>query len=493
MPEPLLDLANIDKSYGGNPVLRRVSMDLLPGEVHCLVGENGAGKSTFIKILSGAVRPDGGTLRLAGGSYSSLSPQESMRLGVSTIYQDIELIESLTVADNIFLGHELPAGIPGTVNIREQERRAGALLDMLRIRLDPGEPVENLSTAQKQNLQIAKAMHGEARILVMDEPTVSLGVDEKKALMRLVRELRAKGLGIIYISHFLEEVFDIGDRITILKDGEKVGTYDVAAMTADKVTRLMVGRDASQFFSRERSTVGETRFEVSGLSCEGVEDVSFSVARGEVFGFGGLVGSGRTELAEALFGARKRLAGTIILDGEKLAPASPLEALRDGVCLLTEDRKRLALFMNRPLSENVTVAHNELFGGALLSFALERAQVADMLAQLKIVAAGTDIDAASLSGGNQQKVAVARWLLCRSEVLIFDEPTKGVDIGAKAEIYRLMTDLAAAGRCVIMISSDMPELIAMSDRIGVMRGGRLAGILPGAKAREEELIRMFMG
>ena len=494
MNAPLLELTGIDKIYGQNRVLHDVSFDLQPGEVHCLVGENGAGKSTLIKILSGAVSPEAGSIRLRGRSFSALAPGDSMRLGVSTIYQDIELIDSLTVADNIFLGHELSGGFPLTVGVREQERRAGELLELLKIRLEPSELVENLSTAQKQNLQIAKALHGEASILIMDEPTVSLGIDEKKALMTLVRDLKSRGLGIIYISHFLEEIFEIGDRVTVLKDGEKVGTYPVAELDPDGVARLMVGRDASQFFARERVEIGETRFVVSGLSCPGVvHDVGFSVARGEIFGIGGLVGSGRTETAEALFGARGRTSGSLRLDGKELDIRSPLDALRSGICLLTEDRKRLALFGNRSISENIVVAYNELFGGPLLSPGREAVQVDDMFAEMRISAASPDLEVLRLSGGNQQKVAVARWLQCRSEVLIFDEPTKGVDIGAKAEIYRLMVALAASGKCLIMISSDMPELISMSDRIGVMRDGRMVGVVPREEAGEEKLIRMFMG
>ncbi len=493
MENLLLQLSGITKIYGQSQVLSGVSFDLAPGEVHCLVGENGAGKSTLIKILSGAVSPDGGDISVRGRSFGSLSPRDALRLGISTIYQDIELIESLTVADNIFLGHELSGGLPFTVGVRDQEGRARELLELLKIQLEPSELVENLSTAQKQNLQIAKALHGEAAILIMDEPTVSLGVDEKKALMRLIRDLRAKGLGIIYISHFLDEIFEIGDRVTVLKDGEKVGTFPVADLDGDKVARLMVGRDASQFFVRERVPVGETRLSVSGLSCPGVvNDVSFTVARGEIFGFGGLVGSGRTEIAEALFGARKRSAGTITLDGKRLSLNSPQQALKSGVCLLTEDRKRLSLFGNRPIGENIVVAYNELFGGPLVAGAREVRQIREMFSELRIAAAGPDLEVLSLSGGNQQKVAVARWLLCNAEVLIFDEPTKGVDIGAKAEIYRLMVDLARTGKCLIMISSDMPELISLSDRIGVMRGGGLAGIIPADGADEETLIKMFM-
>ena len=326
----ILSVSGLTKSYGAQrPALSRVSFDLHAGEVLCLVGENGAGKSTLIKILSGAVSPDAGSVTLGGRSFSSLTPREAMGLGVATIYQDVELIDSLTVADNIFLGAERRGGLPFTVDARGQARAARDYLDLIHIDIDEDALVEDLSAAQKQNLQIAKALHREARVLIMDEPTSSLGYEEKRSLMNLIRELKGRGIGIVYISHYLEEVFEIGDTILVLKDGEQVGIHARDQVDMDFVIRSMVGRDASAFFRRERVALGPVRVQVRGMRWSGmVEDVSFEVRAGEVFGIGGLVGSGRSELVSLIFGAARRDAGEVRLDGKLVAPRRPADAIR---------------------------------------------------------------------------------------------------------------------------------------------------------------------
>ncbi len=491
----ILSVSGLTKSYGAQrPALSGVSFELHAGEVLCLVGENGAGKSTLIKILSGAVTPDAGTVTLGGRSLSSLKPREAMALGVATIYQDVELIDSLTVADNIFLGAERRGGLPFTVDARGQARAARQWLDLVHIDIDENALVEDLSAAQKQNLQIAKALHREARILIMDEPTSSLGYEEKRSLMKLVGELKARGIAVIYISHYLEEVFEIGDTILVLKDGEQVGIHRRDQVDVDFVIRSMVGRDASAFFRRERVELGAVRVEVRGMRQAGVvDDVSFDVRRGEIFGIGGLVGSGRSELVSLVFGAAPRDGGEVRIDGTPVEVRRPRDAIRRRICLVTEDRKRYAMFGPRSVLENVTVVYNELHGGPMLDRAREGRMTGRMIDRLHIAVSGPEQEIGSLSGGNQQKAVIARWMLEDADLYIFDEPTKGVDVGAKEEIYRLMVELARAGKSIIMVSSDMPELLSMSDRIGIMRRGRMVKIVDNAGIDEHVLIKEFIG
>ena len=490
----LLRLEGVTKTYGHNKALDDVCFDLAKGEIHCLVGENGAGKSTLIGILSGAVRPDSGTILITGHQFSSLQPRRAMELGVATIYQDVELIESLTVADNIFLGSEMPGPIPGVVDTRAQFAKARQIMDALSIDIDERVLVESLSAARKQMLEIVKALHAEAGILIMDEPTSSLALAETEALMTLVKDLRARGVGIIYISHYLEEVFEIGDRITILKDGRSVGTHPVSEVDFDTVVKQMVGREASSFFAREPVETGPTRFEVRNMSYRDiVRDVSFSVGRGEILGIGGLVGSGRSELAQLIFGVARPDEGYLLLDGRPIEVNSPRQAIRQGICLITEDRKASALFGNRPVRENVIVVRNELLAGPILNLRSEGRIIDDLVRGLDISISAKGQTASELSGGNQQKTVIARWLLSNAAVFIFDEPTKGVDIGAKEHIYALMVALAREGKSLVMISSDMPELISMSDRIGVMSNGRLTDVFPAEGIDEERLIQCFIG
>jgi ribose transport system ATP-binding protein len=496
----VLSVKGLTKSYGAQrPALSGVSFELRSGEVLCVVGENGAGKSTLIKILSGAVAPESGTIALGGVDPSSrlsreaLKPREAMALGVATIYQDVELIESLTVADNIFLGSERCAAAGLVVDARAQVREARSYLEMLHMDIDASALVEDLSAAQKQNLQIVKAMHQDARILIMDEPTSSLGYEEKRSLMALVKDLKSRGIAIIYISHYLEEVFEIGDSILVLKDGERVGTWRRDEVDVDFVIRSMVGRDASLFFRREKVKIGEVRVEVKGMLWPGVvEDVSFEVRGGEVFGIGGLVGSGRSELAGLIYGMYTRSGGELFIDGRSVTPRNPADAIRRGVRLITEDRKKYAMLGPRSVAENVGIVHNEFSGGPVLALAEEARLTADLIARLHIAVSSQAQAIESLSGGNQQKTVIARWMIEDADLYIFDEPTKGVDVGAKEEIYKLIVEFARRGKCVVMISSDMPELLSMSDRIGVMRGGRLVKVVANEGIDEQFLIKEFL-
>jgi ribose transport system ATP-binding protein len=492
--DELVLMKDITKVYGSQEVLKRVSFDLRRGEVHCLVGENGAGKSTLIKILSGAVTPEDGEIFINGQQASDLTPRSAMSLGISTVYQDAELVDSLTVADNVFLGDERLFRFPPIVNSRLQVSEARRIIDTLQMKLPADVFVEELSAAQKQELQIVKALYRNADIIIMDEPTSSLGQEETRALMKIVRSLKERGMGVIYISHHLEEIFEIGDRVTILKDGQHMGTHSISEVDMDLVIRKMVGRKASSFFSRKPVEIGETQVEIDGLTQTNViEDVSFSVRAGEIFGIGGLVGSGRSELVNLIFGAEKPDRGTVYINGRRVKPKSPRRAIRAGMGLVTEDRKRLGILVGRDIVENMAVVHNEVFKGPLIDGKEEDRLTNKMVNELSIVASREDQTLEELSGGNQQKVIIGRWLLDDATLYIFDEPTKGVDIGAKEQIYDLLVELAERGKSIIMISSDMPELISMSDRIGIMREGHMVEIVEAKGIEEEELLRSFIG
>lgn len=487
--ERILRLQNISKSFAGTRALKDVSFDLAAGEVHCLVGENGAGKSTLIKILSGAETPDEGKIVLFDRAYPRFTPAEALHHGISTIYQDVDLVTTLTVADNIFLGHEIRTPF-GMVDTHRQVDAARAIMERLSIDIEPRRLVEELSPAQRQTLQIVKALHREAKILIMDEPTASLGKEESVALMKLIGTLVDRGLGIIYISHHIDEVFEVGDRVTVLKDGRHVAHYARNESTPEQIVNDMVGRDAALFYTKEDVPIGDVVLEVRAYGRGTVvRDVSFDVREGEIFGIGGLVGSGRTELVKLMFGADRRDSGSLLLDGADVTPSSPRQAIANGICLIVEDRKEDALFLARPVLENIAVVRNERH----LLLAGERSATESMIDELRISLASINQEVGSLSGGNQQKTVLGRWLLSDARVFIFDEPSKGVDIGAKAEIYRFMTDLARQGNAIVMVSSDLPELLSMSDRIGIMRNGRMVATLPRAQATEQGLMNAFIG
>jgi len=491
--QSLLEIHGVTKYYGGHRALNNVSFHLNAGEVLCLVGENGAGKSTLIKVISGAIMSDAGTVSIQGNSYEALHPRQSMELGLATIYQDVELIDSLTVADNIFLGDEYCSRFGFFIDAVKQNEKAREILDMLHIDIDEKMVAEDLSAAQKQTLQIVKALHRESRVLIMDEPTSSLGYEETRSLMDLIRRLKSQGIGIIYISHYLEEIFEIGDRVLVLKDGEYVGTYNREEVDPDFIMRKMVGRDASVFFSRQRTSIGKPYANIKNMNWnKRVVDVSFDVRRGEIFGIGGLVGSGRTELVSLIYGIAFRDSGEVLLDENPVNIRKPEDAIRNGICLITEDRHKYGMFGERSVIENITIAHHQKAGRQLISLVKDR-QLADrMIEKLDIALEDGSQVVTSLSGGNQQKTIVSRWLLDDFMLYIFDEPTKGVDVGAKQQIYRLMEDLVRRGKCVIMVSSDMPELISMSDRIGIMRNGSMVRIIENRDVSEEELIKYFI-
>ncbi|WP_041083628.1 sugar ABC transporter ATP-binding protein [Thermotoga profunda] len=491
----LVELKNIVKIYGEHTVLKNVDFDLRAGEIHCLVGENGAGKSTLIKILSGAVSPESGEIFILGKKVKTLTPRLAIELGITTVYQDAEIVDSLTIAENIFLGNELNSKVPFKIDRQKQVQETQKILEKLGINLDANEIAGNLSTAEKQMVQIAKALHRKAGVIIMDEPTSSLGLEETKALLSLLKSLKSEGLGIIYISHYLNEVFEIADRVTILKDGEKMGTYPLEQIDLNTVVKKMVGRDTALFFQRRRVPIGDVRLRVRDLSKEGVvEDINFDVRAGEIFGIGGLVGSGRTELVSLIYGAERPDKGEIFIDGEKVVLKSPTDAMKKGICFVSEDRKRYGMFLGRNVVENLVSVKNKLSRRFLLNLNEELRLSTQTVKRLSIVVSDRDQLIEELSGGNQQKVIIGRWLLNSNATLyIFDEPTKGVDIGAREQIYQIMLELAENGKSIIMVSSDMPELLSMSDRIGVMRNGRLTHILENKNLKEEDLMRLFIG
>lgn len=490
MKEPILSLSSVSKSYAGAHALKGVTLDFYAGEVHALVGENGAGKSTLIKILAGAVVADSGTVTIGGVDASRLNPHASITAGISTVYQDVDLVDSLSVADNVFLGIELTTPWM-TIDVKKQVKETQSLLSRLKVELNPSAKVSDLSPAEQQTLQIVKALHRQARVVIFDEPTASLGYEETIALMGIVRQLAEQGIAVIYISHHLNEIMELGDRITVLKDGQLVATYVRDECDVTKLVTDMVGREASQYYDKPAIELGETRLAVEGLTPVGAPaGASFHVKAGEVLGFGGLVGSGRTELMEALFGARQRTSGEVRLDGEVLNATSPRRAIEQGLCLLTEDRKSQAMFAQRSVLENVAVVKNELSNPWLRN---ERALVDEVVSRLQIRLQTTDQPVTSLSGGNQQKSVLGRWLLTDADVYIFDEPTKGVDVGAKQEIYGFMVELCRRGKAVIMVSSDLPELLSLSDRIAIMRDGVLQKIVPAIGLDEESLMTEFLG
>lgn len=490
--DKLLELENISKSYSGVEVLKDITIDLSEGEVLCFVGENGAGKSTLIKIISGAIWPDGGTVRYFGKEYEKLHPRKVIDLGVATIYQEIDLVDNLTVAENIFLGCELKNRF-GFIDAGEQERQADELIERLNLDAIRGHMLlADLSTAQKQCVQIAKALKNDAKILILDEPTASLGDKETKALLDLVKSLSGQGMGIIYISHFIEELFEIGDTLLILKDGRQTAIRKTKETMPEQVIHDMIGRDAASFYQREYFKIGNRILRAEHYANRNtVHDVSFEMKSGEVFGFGGLVGAGRTELVRMIYGADNKLDGKLYLDNKDLTPSSPKDAIQKGIFMISEDRKGEGLLTLRSVKENIMITHNEEREWIRLN--RESKKVEESIDAFGIKVPSQNAEVTSLSGGNQQKTIIARCVMDPGDVYIFDEPTKGVDVGAKEEIYKHILALAKEDKFVILISSDMPELLSMSDRIGVMCGGKLACILNAKETTEDELMRKYLG
>lgn len=487
-----LQMHGIAKEFGGIAALRHAGFSARAGEVHALMGENGAGKSTLMKILAGAYDHQGGEIRIDGTPADIHSPQDALRRGVSVIYQEFSLARHLSVAENILL-ERLGRGF--WLDRRGMERRAAELLaDMGFPEVDPRALAGDLPVAMQQVVEICKALSRDCSILVLDEPTAVLTAHETEKLFALVRRLRDRGVCVIYISHRLDEIFALCDRVTVLKDGATVGTWQTATLDPDSLTRLMIGRELSDFFPARQASLGAVALEVRGLTTPLIRDVGFSVRRGEVLGIGGLVGAGRTEVLRAIFGADPS-SGEIRLHGQVQAIRTPGDAVRAGIGLVPEDRKQQGVLLDLPILTNAMLTpvnpHLGLFG--FMRGTRERAAAQVLREGLRLKAAGLEAEAGTLSGGNQQKVALMKSLVSRCEILLLDEPTRGVDVGAKVEIYRVINELAAAGAAVVMVSSEMLELIGMCDRVLVMRAGRVAGALSGPELTEEGIIELAMG
>jgi rhamnose transport system ATP-binding protein len=521
----LLKVDSISKSFGAVQALKGVSFDLRAGEVHALVGENGAGKSTLIKIITGALQPDwpdSGSLSINGRQVIENSPSLAKRLGVAAIYQQPALFPDLSVAENLALGLER-GGLWRRVNWRERNARARELLSRIGARIDPQTPAGALTMPEQQLVEIARALGASpeasqeagAKILIMDEPTASLTDRETEHLFKVIAELRAQGVGVIYISHRLEELFEVADRVTVLRDGETVTTRAINEVDKAELIRLMVGRELSAVFPKREVKIGATVLEIRNLSSRaaGIHNINLSVRAGEILGLTGLVGAGRTELARVLFGLLPSDNGTVLLrhpnsglnEGSRrsyksydelneVTIDSPAKAIELGVAYVPEDRRRHGAILEMPIAANMTLAIlDRISKHKFLDFKSENKIAVDFASRLSVKTPATFAPAGALSGGNQQKVALARWLVTDPQVLILDEPTQGIDVGAKSEIHRLMLNLAEAGMAIIMISSELPEILGMSDRIAVMRGGTVVGVMERSEATQQSVIELGLG
>jgi rhamnose transport system ATP-binding protein len=491
---PLVEMRGIAKRYGGVHALTDVSFGIAASTVHALVGENGAGKSTLVKILTGVVHPDEGELALDGEPQRISDPQSAHRLGIVAMYQEPTVFQDLTVAENVFAGRHPRTGLRA-VDWGAMRAEAARVLDELGVDFGPGTPVRGLGVADRQLLEIAKALSSSARLLIMDEPTAALSPHEVDNLFATVRRLRARGVAVVFISHRLEEVSEIADTVTVLRDGRHIATRPAAELSHGELIRLMVGRSLDALFPKEEAEIGDVVVTARGLTRRGVfSNVSFELKRGEIVGLAGFVGSGRTEVARSIFGIDPLDAGQLTIDGRPFRPRSPRAALRRGLAYLPEDRLIQGLVQPMSVGENVSLAVlPELTPAGVLRPRRERALARRFMEQLRIKATSPAQVVRSLSGGNQQKVVLAKWLAAEPRILVLDEPTHGVDVGTKADVHRTISHLAAQGLTILLISSELPEVLGMSDRVLVMREGRLVAELSRAEATEERVIEAAAG
>jgi D-allose transport system ATP-binding protein len=499
---PLVEMKGIFKTFGGVHALQGVDLDIHRGEVHVVLGENGAGKSTLMKILSGTYPPTAGKIIIDGQEHSTLKPTQAAHLGIAIIYQELSVISELSALENLFVGR-IPLrkrlGIP-VVDWPLMERESRTVLASLGLKIDVHTPVRHLSIAHRQMVEIAKALMRHARVVVMDEPTSSLTNVEVNRLFSIVRQLRQEGRAVVFISHKLDEVREIGDRFTVLKDGSTNGSGKVAAVSNDDLVRMMVGRSVKQYFLNEaaidRSQSPVLRISnVSSRDRKWVRDVSFDLFAGEILGFAGLVGSGRTELMNCLFGAMPRRSGKIELHGRDITPRGPVEALKNGMAYITESRLQTGCMPNFSIKDNVVISRSVKISPLRGLWGLIQRREENRIAeeQRKLVGikcSSIEQNITELSGGNQQKVVVGKWICIQPDVFIFDEPTRGIDVGAKAEIYRIMRELSSQGKAIIMVSSELPEILAVCDRIAVFRAGRIVQILEGNSASEAQILEL---
>lgn len=490
--ETVLEIAGIRKEFPGVVALDDVQFKLKRGTVHALMGENGAGKSTLMKIIAGIYTPDRGVIELRGKKVKLVSPLDALERGIAMIHQELALMPLMTVAENIWIRRE-PCNAFGIINHGQMETQTKALFDRLKIDIDPTSEVRYLTIAQRQMLEIAKAVSYESDVLIMDEPTSALTETEVEHLFEIIRDLRSQGIAIVYITHKMNELFEIADEFSVFRDGIYVGTHASCDVTTDDIIKMMVGREVTNMFPKEDVTIGQPLLEVDGLTLNGVfHDISFNVRAGEIFGIAGLVGSGRSNVAEALFGVTPADSGSIRINGREVTITSPANAMHEGMAFLTEDRKETGCFLPLSVLENTQVAalHNNFVRLGLVDQKAIDTQCKEMKDKLNIKTPDLDERIENLSGGNQQKVLIARWLITNPKILILDEPTRGIDVGAKAEIHRLISQLAGQGVAVVMISSELPEVLGMSDRIMVMHEGNMTGILDRSEADQVKIMQL---
>lgn len=489
-----IEMREIDKSFGGNAVLKSAGFVLDHGEIHALMGENGAGKSTLMKILTGVYTRDAGTVLVDGKEVCYKNPQEAEKAGIVFIHQELNVLFDLTVEENMFLGKEIKSSL-GICDKKSMRAEVKKILDKLGVNIDPGQRMNELSVGQQQMIEIAKALMADAQVIIMDEPTAALTQSETAVLFEVVKSLRKKGVSIVYISHRMEEIFELCDRITVLRDGSYIGTKKIAQTDMNDVVRMMIGREIGERYPARNAVIGDAALEVKGLTCPGVfRDVSFQVHRGEVLGVSGLMGAGRTEIMQAIFGNMPHVTGEIFLDGQRIQNRSPQEAMKNGIGFITEDRKVEGLMLEESIMKNISIANlGRISRNGVLNKSAEGELVKRGIEELHIKCFGPQHECNNLSGGNQQKVVFAKWIYTDPKVLILDEPTRGVDIGAKKEIYSIINDLAEKGVAIIMVSSELPEVLGMSDRVMVVREGLVRGILSREEANQENIMILATG
>lgn len=489
-----IEMRGIDKSFGGNAVLKSAGFLLDHGEIHALMGENGAGKSTLMKILTGVYTRDAGTVIVDGQEVCYKNPQEAERAGIVFIHQELNVLFDLTVEENMFLGKEIKKGF-GVCDKKAMRQEVKKILDRLGVDIDPGQRMNELSVGQQQMIEIAKALMVDAQVIIMDEPTAALTQSETTVLFQVVNSLREKGVSIVYISHRMEEIFELCDRITVLRDGSYIGTKKIKETDMNDVVKMMIGREIGERYPARNAKIGKVAFEVKGLNCPGVfENVSFQVHEGEVLGVSGLMGAGRTEIMQAIFGNMPNVTGEIYLNGQRIQNKNPQEAMKNGIGFITEDRKVEGLMLEESIMKNISIANlGKISKNGVLSKEAEDALVKRGIEELHIKCFGPQHECNNLSGGNQQKVVFAKWIYTDPRLLILDEPTRGVDIGAKKEIYSIINELAEKGVAIIMVSSELPEVLGMSDRIMVVREGEVRGVLNKEEANQENIMILATG
>jgi ribose transport system ATP-binding protein len=491
---PLLEMRSIIKTFPGVKALQEVDFNVTRGEVHALVGENGAGKSTLMKIVAGVYTRDGGEMLWKGAPVHFTSPKQAQLAGITTIHQELNLIPQMSVTENIFLGDEIE-GVGGLLDWKTMHEKAREMLGRLHLDIDPRTCIDELGVGKQQMVEVAKALHYRADLIIMDEPTAALSLSEIEDLFEIIRQLRSSGVSIIYISHHLEETFEISDRTTVLRDGQLVTTQSTSSLTLDELIRLMVGRRLSEQFPKVSAPRGKEMLRVEGVHQGGkLRDIHFSAYAGEILGIAGLVGAGRTEMVRAIFGADLIDGGKIYVEGKEVRITSPRDAIRAGIALLTEDRKGQGLVLKMSTRENITMSILDRLTALIFTSQKKEADLAQrFIEDMNIKTAGHNELVMNLSGGNQQKVVLSKWMATQPRILIFDEPTRGIDVGAKVEIYKLMNDLAAQGTAILMVSSELPEILGMADRIIVLHEGHIAGELSRAEASQEKILELATG